>query len=156
MATLWDIAEKSVGMQTAAKIIKYIAESTSAVANNGDLLERAATLESLGMKFAEDCRELIDAINEYEQSKAEAENIAREVIAERQKMDVTDKLPPIPPASSAISRRPHPVPPVPEHITDTNLDDEPDEPADIPEYTEAENTDLGISILIKDEAYNND
>ena len=156
MATLWDITEKSVGMQTAAKIIKYIAESTSAVANNGDLLERAATLEALGMKFAEDCRELIDAINEYEQSKAEAENIAREVIAERQKMDVTDNLPPIPPASSAISRRPHPVPPVPEHITDTNLDDEADEPVDIPEYTEAENTDLGISILIKDEAYNND
>ena len=153
MATLWDITEKSVGMQTAAKIIKYIAENTSAVANNGDLLERAATLEALGMKFAEDCRELIDAINEYEQSKAEAENIAREVIAERQKMDVTDKLPPIPPASSAISRRPHPVP---EHITDTNLDDDPDEPADIPEYTEAENTDLGISILIKDEAHNND
>jgi hypothetical protein len=146
MATLWDITEKSVGMQTAAKIIKYIAESTSAVANNGDLLERAATLEALGMKFAEDCRELIDAINEYEQSKAEAENIAREVmdeaIAERKKKQAAKPA--------------EPVPPVPEHITDTNLDDDADEPADIPEYTEAENTDLGISILIKDEAYNND
>lgn len=139
MATLWDITEKSVGMQTAAKIIKYIAESTSAVANNGELLERAATLEALGMKFAEDCRELIDAINEYEQSKAEAEKVARsvmdELIEERKKKQAAKPAEPVPPVED---------------------DDEPDEPADIPEYTEAENTDLGISILIKDEAYNND
>ena len=71
MATLWDITEKTVELQTAAKIIKYIAESTSAVANNGELLERVVTLESLGVKFAEDCRELIEATNDYEESKAE-------------------------------------------------------------------------------------
>ena len=145
MATLWYIAEKSVGMQTAAKIIKYIAESTSAVANNGDLLERAATLEALGMKFAEDCRELIDAINEYEQSKAEAENIAREVmdeaIAERKKKQAKKPEEPAEPSE--------PYTP-PEHITETNTDD------DLPEYIEADNTDLGISILIKDEAFNHD
>jgi len=69
--TLWDITEKTVELQTAAKIIKYIAESTSATANNCELLERTATLEALGMKFAEDCRELIEAINNYEDSKAE-------------------------------------------------------------------------------------
>lgn len=144
MATLWDITEKSVSMQTAAKIIKYIAESTSAVANNGDLLERAATLEALGMKFAEDCRELIDAINEYEQSESDAK-VSKGLHETYAKFkEIKAKKPD------------EPVPPVPEHITDTNLDDEPDEPADIPEYTEAENTDLGISILIKDEAYNND
>lgn len=72
MVTLLDITEKTVKLYTAAKIIKYIAESTSAVANNGELLERVVTLESLGVKFASDCRELIEAINDFEESKAEA------------------------------------------------------------------------------------
>lgn len=148
MTTIWDITEKSVELQTAAKIIKYIAENVGIIASNGDLIERLATIESLGMKIAAESRELIEAVSEYEQSKTEAEteaeNAARavmdEAIAEKKKQAKK----PEEPAEPSEPYTP------PEHITETNTDD------DLPEYTEADNTDLGISILIKDEAFNHD